>query len=32
VYAPEQEENGQPVARMIVYDAVKTPGAANGKQ
>jgi len=22
VYAPEQEENGQPVARMIVYEAV----------
>jgi DNA-binding beta-propeller fold protein YncE len=22
VYAPEQEENGRPVARMIVYDAV----------
>jgi len=22
VYAPEQEENGQPVARMIVYDAI----------
>jgi DNA-binding beta-propeller fold protein YncE len=26
VYAPEQQENGQPVARMIVYEAVtKTP-------
>lgn len=23
VYAPEQEENGQPVARMVVYDAVQ---------
>ncbi len=23
VYAPEQEENGTPVARMIVYDAVR---------
>jgi hypothetical protein len=22
VYAPEQEEGGRPVARMIVYDAV----------
>ena len=25
VYAPEQQENGQPVARMIVYEAVRTP-------
>src|SRR5207245_3081036 len=24
VYAPEQEEDGRPVARMIVYDAVAT--------
>lgn len=24
VYAPEQQENGQPVARMIVYEAVKS--------
>lgn len=24
VYAPEQQENGQPVARMIVYEAVTT--------
>ena len=24
VYAPEQQENGQPVARMIVYEAVET--------
>jgi len=24
VYAPEQQENGQPVARMIVYEAVGT--------
>jgi hypothetical protein len=24
VYAPEQQENGQPVARMIVYEAVRT--------
>ncbi len=24
VYAPEQQENGQPVARMIVYEAIKT--------
>jgi DNA-binding beta-propeller fold protein YncE len=23
VYTPEQEENGQPVAKMIVYDAVQ---------
>lgn len=23
VYAPEQQENGHPVARMIVYDAVQ---------
>ncbi len=22
VYAPEQEESGKPVARMVVYDAV----------
>jgi len=22
VYAPEQEENGHPVARMVVYEAV----------
>jgi DNA-binding beta-propeller fold protein YncE len=25
VYAPEQQENGQPVARMIVYEAVDSP-------
>ena len=25
VYAPEQEENGRPVARMVVYDAVAHP-------
>lgn len=25
VYAPEQQENGQPVARMIVYEAVEAP-------
>jgi len=25
VYAPEQQENGQPVARMVVYDAVESP-------
>ncbi len=31
VYAPEQEENGNPVARMIVYDAVRTPKAAPAK-
>lgn len=24
IYAPEQEENGKPVARMIVYEAVKS--------
>jgi DNA-binding beta-propeller fold protein YncE len=24
VYAPEQQENGQPVARMIVYEAIET--------
>ena len=24
VYAPEQQENGQPVSRMIVYDAITT--------
>lgn len=24
VYAPEQEENGRPVSRMVVYDAVTT--------
>jgi hypothetical protein len=24
VYTPEQEENGKPVARMIVYEAVTT--------
>ena len=23
VYAPEQEENGRPVSRMIILDAVK---------
>jgi len=22
VYAPEQQENGRPVARMIVYEAI----------
>jgi YVTN family beta-propeller protein len=32
VYAPEQEENGTPVARMIVYDAVVNPGSAPTKQ
>lgn len=26
VYAPEQEEDGKPVARMIVYDAVSGRG------
>jgi DNA-binding beta-propeller fold protein YncE len=25
VYAPEQEENGKPVARMVVYEAVMHP-------
>jgi len=25
VYTPEQQENGEPVARMIVYEAVTTP-------
>jgi hypothetical protein len=25
VYAPEQEENGKPVARMIVYEALTEP-------
>ena len=25
VYTPEQEENGKPVARMVVYEAVTTP-------
>src|SRR6266850_770861 len=25
VYAPEQEEDGKPVARMVVYDAVTSP-------
>jgi hypothetical protein len=24
VYTPEQEEDGQPVARMVVYDAVSS--------
>ena len=24
LYTPEQEENGQPVARMVVYDAIET--------
>jgi YVTN family beta-propeller protein len=28
VYAPEQEENGNPVARMIVYQALPAPKAA----
>ncbi len=23
VYAPEQEENGRPVSRMIIYEAVE---------
>jgi DNA-binding beta-propeller fold protein YncE len=27
VYAPEQQEHGQPVARMIVYDAITQPQA-----
>ena len=27
VYAPEQEEDGKPVSRMIVYEAVSTPAA-----
>jgi len=31
VYAPEQEENGVAVARMIVYDALATPKAAPAK-
>ena len=31
VYAPEQEENGTPVARMIVYDALPTPKTAPAK-
>jgi hypothetical protein len=26
VYAPEQEEEGKPVSRMIVYEAVPVPG------
>ena len=26
VYAPEQEEDGRPVARMIVYEPVQPPG------
>jgi hypothetical protein len=25
VYAPEQEENGKPVARMVVYESVTNP-------
>ena len=25
LYTPEQEENGQPVARMVVYDAIEPP-------
>jgi hypothetical protein len=25
VYTPEQEEDGKPVARMVVYDAVPNP-------
>jgi len=29
VYAPEQQENGTPVARMIVYDAVNQQTAAH---
>jgi hypothetical protein len=31
VYAPEQEENGAPVARMIVYEAVQAPKATPAK-
>jgi DNA-binding beta-propeller fold protein YncE len=27
VYAPEQEEDGRPVARMVVYEPVEQPGA-----
>lgn len=27
VYAPEQEEDGRPVARMIIYEAVQTPAS-----
>jgi hypothetical protein len=30
VYAPEQQENGQPVARMIVYEARWSAKALNG--
>jgi hypothetical protein len=25
VYTPEQEEDGKPVARVVVYDAVSKP-------
>jgi hypothetical protein len=25
VYTPEQEDDGKPVARMIVYDALSNP-------
>jgi hypothetical protein len=25
VYTPEQQENGQPVARMVVYEAIPIP-------
>jgi DNA-binding beta-propeller fold protein YncE len=31
VYAPEQEEDGAPVSRMIVYDALPAPKAGSGK-
>jgi len=32
VYTPEQEENGTPVARMIVYEAVKSPKTVTPKR
>lgn len=32
VYAPEQEENGRPVSRMVVYDAVKYSAQEFGKE
>jgi YVTN family beta-propeller protein len=32
VYAPEQEEDGKPVARMAIYEAVDAPPANNGRR
>lgn len=31
VYAPEQEEAGRPVSRMVVYDAIAQPPGSGGR-